>query len=102
MQSCSHLQVQLDCSIYRTLGGTGHSAAMENFAGKWKIQRGSDFEENVKEFALADGSTPEMVEMLKDMDVFFTLVENNGKWDWKMEIPGVSYQVTIKFCFYLF
>ena len=59
--------------------------------GKWKIQRGDDFEENVKEFALADGSTPEKLEMLKDMDVFFTLIENDGKWDWKMEIPGVSF-----------
>ena len=59
--------------------------------GKWKIQKGDDFEENVKEFALADGGTPEKLEMLKDMDVFFTLIENDGKWDWKMEIPGVSF-----------
>ena len=50
--------------------------------GKWKIQRGDEFEENVKEFALADGSTPEKLEMLKEMDVFFTLIENDGKWDW--------------------
>eukprot|EP00092_Neocalanus_flemingeri_P005631 GFUD01006063.1.p2 GENE.GFUD01006063.1~~GFUD01006063.1.p2 ORF type:complete len:148 (+),score=52.85 GFUD01006063.1:114-557(+) len=62
---------------------------MEQFTGKWKVERGSEFEENVKEFALADGSTPEMLEMLKEMDVFFTLMENNGKWDWKMEIPGI-------------
>ena len=59
--------------------------------GKWKIQRGDDFEENVKEFALADGGTPEKLEMLKNMDVFFTLIQNDGKWDWKMEIPGVSF-----------
>ena len=59
--------------------------------GKWKIQRGDDFEENVKEFALADGGTPEKLEMLKNMDVFFTLIQNGGKWDWKMEIPGVSF-----------
>jgi len=62
---------------------------MENFSGKWKVERGSEFEDNVKEFALADGSTLEMVEMLKEKDIFFTLGENNGKWDWKMEVPGV-------------
>merc|ERR1711936_440173 len=62
---------------------------MEQFSGKWKIQKGGDVEENAKMFALADGTTPEMLEMMKEMDVFFNLKENNGKWDWKMEIPGV-------------
>ena len=90
--ACSRVLLDcFECSLCRSAGLAGRTvASMEQFSGKWKIERGSEFEENVKEFALADGSTPEMVEMLKEMDVFFTLVENNGKWDWKMEIPGVN------------
>ena len=63
---------------------------MEAFAGKWKVEKGSEVEEGVKEFALADGTTAERFEMMRDKDVFFSLLENNGKWDWKFEVPGVS------------
>jgi len=53
------------------------------------VEKGSEVEENVKEFAMADGTTAERFEMMKDKDVFFTLLESNGKWDWKFEVPGI-------------